>query len=277
MIFACQDAVTKLLVQDYAAAQILWVRYVMFAAFALVLARRKRPLAHVLRSTRPWLQITRSLFIVVEIGLFILAVRLLPLADAHALLATTPLIVTAVSAAFLGEAVGIRRWSAVLVGFAGVLVILRPGAGVFDIGSLWALLAAFLFAGYQAMTRVVSRSDDGETSLLYMAVVGVVAMTCVGPWFWVPPTPLAWLGLTAIAVTGTAGHLLLIRALECAPASVLQPFNYTQLVWATLVGFVVFGDFPDAWTIAGAAVVVASGLYTIYRERIRKGAAVSVR
>jgi drug/metabolite transporter (DMT)-like permease len=127
------------------------------------------------------------------------------------------------------------------------------------------------------MTRVVSRSDDGETSLLYMAVVGAVAMTCVGPWFWVPPTPLAWLGLTAIAVTGTAGHMLLIRALECAPASVLQPFNYTLLVWATLVGFVVFGDFPDAWTIAGAVVVVASGLYTIYRERMRKGAAVTAR
>jgi drug/metabolite transporter (DMT)-like permease len=124
------------------------------------------------------------------------------------------------------------------------------------------------------MTRVVSRYDDGETSLLYMAAVGAVAMTCIGPWFWVPPTPLAWAGLAAIAVTGTAGHLLLIKALENAPASVLQPFNYTLLVWATLVGLVVFGDFPDVWTIAGAMIVVASGLYTIYRERVRKEDAV---
>ncbi len=270
MIFACQDAVTKYLAQDYSAAQIIWVRYVLFALFALALARRKRPLRDVLRSKMPWLQLLRSLVIVVEIGIFVIALRHLPLADTHALMATFPLMVTALSAIFLGEAVGVRRWSAVVVGFLGVLIILRPGIGVFEEAALWALLSAFLFACYQVLTRVVGRHDDGETSLLYMAVVGAVVMSFIGPFYWTPPTAEGWIGLIVLTITGTIGHLFLIKALELAPASTLQPFNFTLLVWATVVGFLVFGEFPDGWTIAGAIVVASGGLYTIYRERIRK-------
>jgi len=266
MVFATQDAVTKYLAQSYSAPQIVWIRYLLFSVFALILATRQRPLRMVLSSRRPILQIVRSLIIVAEIAIFVVAVRVLPLADAHALLATTPLMVTALSALFLGEAVGIRRWAAVGMGFVGVLVILRPGLTVLQPGALLALGAAFLFAVYLVLTRVI-RTDDGETSLLYMALVGAAVMTLLGPAYWTWPTPAHWAWLVALSITSSLGHFLLIKALAAAPASTLQPFNYMLLVWATITGYVVFGHFPDAWTVTGAAIVVASGLYTILRER----------
>jgi len=270
MIFSMQDALTKHLAQEYAVPQILWVRYLLFAGFALVLSVRTRPLRQSLKSSRPILQIVRSLIIVVEIGLFALAVRVLPLADTHALVSSFPLMVTALSAFFLAEYVGVRRWSAVCVGFLGVMVILRPGLTVLQPAALIALSTAFLFAVYHVMTRVVSRDDDSETSLLYMAVVGAVVLTAIGPFYWTTPSPMAALMMLILAVSGTVGHFILIKALELAPASVLQPFNYMMLVWAMLVGYFVFGDFPDLWTIGGGAVIVASGLYIIYREQLRR-------
>lgn len=269
-IFACQDAVTKHLAQTYATPQIIWVRYLFFAVFAVILSSWHKPLKQAVRAKRPWLQVVRSLLIVLEIGTFVFAVRVLSLAETHALFASFPLMVTALSAVFLREQVGIRRWAAVLVGFAGVLIILRPGTGVFQIESLIAVAAAAMFAVYQLLTRVVSQDDGANTSLLYMAVVGAAVLTMIGPFFWLEPTPEAWRFLALLSVTGATGHLLLIKALECAPASTLQPFNYTLLVWATVMGYLVFGNLPDLWTVVGAAIVVASGLYTILRERIRK-------
>ncbi len=268
-IFACQDAVTKQLAQDYATPQILLVRFLFFAVFAIILSSWNQPLKTVVKAHRPWLQIVRSLLIVLEIGAFVLAVRVLSLAEIHALFASFPLIVTAMSAMFLGEKVGIRRWTAVLIGFVGVIVILRPGFGVFQIESLIALGTAFLFAAYNVLTRVVGREDSSNTSMLYMAVIGAAVMTLIGPFYWIEPTGAAWRLLALLSLTGAVGHLLLIKALECAPASTLQPFNFTLLVWATLVGFIVFGSVPDIFTIGGGAIVVASGLYTIYRERKR--------
>ncbi|VAW16287.1 hypothetical protein MNBD_ALPHA09-2300 [hydrothermal vent metagenome] len=269
-IFAAQDAVIKHLAASYSTPQILWVRYVMFAGFALVLALRKRPLRLVLKSARPGLQILRSLAILGDMALFVVAVRVLPLADTHSLVATFPLITTALAAVFLKEPVGIRRWLAILVCFAGVLVILRPGLAAIQPGALWALSAAVFFSIYQVMTRVVARFDDSETSLLYMAITGAVVTTVVGPFFWAPPDAAGWGWLVVLAVLGTVTHLLLIKALEHAPASVLQPFNYTLLPWATLIGFLAFGQFPDGWTVAGAIIIVASGLYSIYREHISR-------
>jgi drug/metabolite transporter (DMT)-like permease len=269
-LFACQDAVIKHLTTDYSTAQILWVRYVMFAGLALALATRKRPLRQVLRSARPGFQVIRSLLILGDMACFVVAVRYLPLADAHSLIATFPLITTGLAAFMLKEQVGIRRWLAILACFVGVLIILRPGLAAIQPGALWALAAAVFFALYQVMTRVVSRDDASETSLLYMAITGAVATTVIGPFFWTAPDAEGWAFLVVLSIVGTATHMLLIRALHYAPASVLQPFNYTLLPWATLVGLVVFGQFPDGWTILGAAIVVASGLYTIWREHIRK-------
>ena len=268
-IFACQDTVTKQLAQSYDAPQILWVRFLFFGVFAVILSSWNQPLKQVVKAHRPWLQIVRSLLIVLEISAFVLALRVLSLAETHALFASFPLMVTAMSALILREKVGIRRWAAVLVGFSGVLIILRPGFGVFQLESLIALSAALMFSIYHVLTRIVSRNDSSNTSMLYMAVIGAAIMTCIGPLYWIEPTPQAWRLLALLSLTGAVGHLLLIKALECAPASVLQPFNFTLLVWATLMGYIVFNNLPDMWTLIGGAVVVASGLYTIYRERKR--------
>lgn len=268
-IFACQDAVTKHLAQTYDIPQIIWVRFVFFAVFAMALSGWNKPLKQVVRAKRPVLQVVRSLIIVFEILAFVFAVRVLSLAEIHALFASFPLIVTALSAFFLKEDVGLRRWAAVLIGFVGVLIIIRPGLGVFQLEAFVALFTAFLFALYHVITRVVSADDSSDTSLLYMAVIGAAVTTAIGPFFWTEPTPEAWGFLALLSCTGAIGHLLLIKALENAPASTLQPFNYTLLVWATLMGYLAFGNLPDLWTIIGGGVVVASGLYTIYRERIR--------
>ena len=271
-IFATQDAITKTLAETYSAPQILWVRFVFYAVFALAFSMRKRPLKYCLKSNAPWLQIARSLLIVAEIAMFIVSIRYLSLAEMHALLATFPLMVTAIAALFLREPVGIRRWSAVFAGFIGVLIIIRPGIIELKPGVLLALVTALMFAGYNVMTRLVAKYDDGETSTVYMAVVGAVAMMVIGPFYWQPVPLMDWLWLICLSFTAAAGHFLLIKALEAAPASTLQPFNYTLLVFATVIGYIFFDNLPDVWTVMGASVVVGSGLYTIYREGIRKRA-----
>ena len=173
-IFSLQDAITKTLAVTYSVPQILWIRFVFYIFFALAISARKKPLRDSLKSEVPWLQIFRSLLIVAEIGMFIVTIRYLSLAEMHALLATFPLVVTAIAAVFLKEPVGIRRWGAVFVGFLGVLVILRPGLAAIQPAALLALVTALTFAAYNVMTRLVSRYDDGETSTVYMAVVGLV-------------------------------------------------------------------------------------------------------
>jgi len=266
VVFASQDGITKHLATQFAVPQILWIRYVFFLLLALWLTRAEGP-RRTFRSAVPGTQILRALLLVAEIGLFVLAVRHLPLAGTHAILATTPLIATALSVPLLGERVGPRRWAAVGVGFLGMLIILRPGIGVFQPAMLLPLAAAVLFALYQILTRRVSGLDPGGTTLAYTAAAGAVVFTVLGPFHWEAPDAAGWAFLLTLAVTGATGHLLLIKALSSAPAAVLQPFNYLLLVWATLIGWVFFDDLPDAATVIGAMVVVASGLYTLYREQ----------
>lgn len=266
LIFAAHDAVIKLLTVDYAAPQILWVRFVFFTVFALALARRKGPLKKSTKSARPLLQIGRSLMLLLDMVFFVVAVGLLPLADTHALMATFPLMVTALSALVLGERVGTRRWLAVGACFVGVLLILRPGVTVLQPGSLIALTAALCFAFYHVLTRIVGRYDSSEVSLVYVGVVGLIVTSFVAPFFWVWPTTEAWLMFVAIGIIGGSAHFLLIAALKIAPASVLQPFNYTLLLAATAIGYFLFGQLPDMWTTFGASVIVGSGLYVVQRE-----------
>ena len=269
LLFAGMDAVSKTLIVDYPIGQILWVRYAFFAAFATVLSLRSGgPLAG-FRTRRPVLNIVRAGLLLAEIACFVVAFRYLPLADTHAIAAVYPLLITALSALVLGEFVGPRRWAAVGVGFIGVMVILRPGFAVFDPTALIPLAGASLFAVYQILTKIVARTDGMVTILLYTGWVGFAATSLVGPLQWTPPDLQGWILLPVAGALGVVGHLLLIKALELAPASVLQPFNYTLLVWATTVGFLVFGDLPDGITVAGATIVVGSGLYTWWRERVR--------
>jgi drug/metabolite transporter (DMT)-like permease len=266
LLFACMDAGSKLLAEDYAIIQILWVRFVSLAVIAAWLARRRGG-SGALRTRHFWLQSLRSALLVIEIGLFILTITVLPLANAHAILAVTPLIVTALSVPLLGEHVGLRRWSAIAVAFAGVLIILRPGFGVVHPMALLALVCSLMFALYQILTRIVSRTDPPLTTLFYTALVGVGGLTLVVPFYWTTPDVAGWALFGLVAALGAGGHFLLIKALQLAPASVLQPFSYTILVWATLVGFLVFGNLPDRLTVVGALVIASSGIYAFARER----------
>lgn len=266
--FASMDAVSKVLGQTLPIPQILWVRYVIFSLLAIALLRHLG-LRKVAQSGQPLLQAARALLIVVENGLFVLAFTYLPLADVHAIAAVSPLIVVALSVPLLGEKVGLRRWLAVAAGFAGVLLIVRPGFQVIDWPIAIALGAAVLWGVYQLLVRLCSRTDSSETTWLWTALVGLVATTAVGPFYWRWPDAQGWSLLVAIALLGSAAHWALIRALGLAEASVLQPFSYGLLFFAALIGFLAFGDSPDAWTSTGALVIIASGLYAWHRERWR--------
>jgi drug/metabolite transporter (DMT)-like permease len=266
LLFACMDAGSKLLAQDYSIIQILWVRFVSLVVIAAWLAQRRGGKA-ALRTRHFWLQSARSLLLVVEIGLFIWTITVLPLANAHAILAITPLLVTALSVPLLGERVGMRRWSAIAVAFIGMLIILRPGQGAVHPMALVALLCATMFALYQILTRIVSRADPPLTTLFYTAVIGGIGLTLIGPFYWTAPDAAGWGLFALVAALGASGHYLLIKALQLAPASTLQPFSYTILIWATAIGFVVFGNLPDLATVAGACIIATSGIYTFARER----------
>ena len=266
LCFAGMDAISKWLVADYAVTQMMWIRSALFFLFAWFVVRR-RGLRVALSSRRPWLQAVRSLVAVVEGAAFVLAFRYLPLADTHAIAATSPLMVIALGVLFLGERAAMARWLAVAAGFAGVLLIVRPGFRDLDWPVLLPLGGALLWAGYQVLTRLASRHDTPDTSLVWAALMAVAATTFVGPLYWQWPTAWAWALMIVISLIGAVAHYALIKALDYAEAGAVQPYAYTLLVWVTILGAVIFGDVPDGWTILGAAIVVASGLYTWHHDR----------
>jgi len=264
--FAGMDAISKWLVADYPIGQMMWIRYAVFCIFAWLVVRR-RGLSKALRSERPALQATRALIALVESMIFVAAFSYLPLADTHAVAATSPLIVIALGVLFLGERAGLARWLAVAAGFVGVLLIVRPGFRSLEWPLLLPLVGAIMWAGYQILTRLASLSDSPGTSLLWSAVIALIATSFVGPVYWQWPSTLAWTLMIVISLMGAIAHYTLIKALDYAEAGAVQPFAYTLLVWVTILGFVLFGDVPDVWTILGAAIVVLSGLYTWHHDR----------
>jgi drug/metabolite transporter (DMT)-like permease len=267
LTFATQDAITKTLAQDLAVAQIVMVRYWMFAVFATVLiANRPIGLRQAARARRPWLQILRSVIFVVEVGVFAWVVARMPLSTAQAIFAACPLIVTALSPVMLGERVGPRRWLAVTAGFIGVLIILRPTDGFLDPVGIVAVIGAGMFAIYTILTRLLSQEDRFETSYGYVAWIGCLVATLVGPFLWQNPSSDQWLGLVVLGCTGILGHMMLMKAYELTQASVLQPFTYTQLLWGIFIGMIVFGEIPDLLMLTGAATIVGAGLVAM-RER----------
>jgi drug/metabolite transporter (DMT)-like permease len=272
--FAVMDGLTKIASQTIPIPQILWVRNIVFAALVLsMMAAQGQPLRQLAASRRPWLQFARAALLIIESGVFMLAFKLMPIGDVHAVNAVAPLMVVALSVPLLGEHVGWRRWSAVLAGFVGVLMIIRPGFGQIEPTVLIVLLGAAMWAAYQIMVRLCARVDRAETTSLWTAVVGLMLTSLVGPAVWVWPDANGWMLLGAIALLGSLAHIAFIRALGMTEPSRLQPYNYTLFVWAVVVGYAFFGDMPDAWTLAGAAVIIASGIYAWHRERVRSGAA----
>lgn len=263
LIFAAQDGVTKVLVKDLPIAQLVMVRYWVFLAFAVGYSVYQGSLRTACRSHHPYQQVIRALIGVGESALFGLGLRYLGLAEMHALYAVFPLMTLALAGAFLGEFIGVRRWIAAAIGFTGTLVILRPGSGVFELAALIPLLSALGFAIFSVLTRRISRQDSFATNMLHMGFFGAVAITMLGLPGWVSPSPAQWGLIAVLSMTGVVAQLLLLQALKVATAATLQPFNYSLLVFATLTGLLVFGELPDTWTVVGACLVIAGGMYAI--------------
>jgi drug/metabolite transporter (DMT)-like permease len=201
---------------------------------------------------------------------FISGLRFLPIAEASATGFVSPLFVTALSIIFLGESVGLRRWIATAIGLIGVLIILRPGSSAFHPAAIFPLVSALAWALTLIMTRMLSGRERAITTMTYSSISGVVIVSALVPLVWVAPTWHDVLFGVLIGVASTAGQWIVVLAFRYADASVLAPFSYTQLLWVSILGFLIFGEVPDVWTVTGAAFIVASGLYTAHRERVRR-------
>ena len=269
--FACLDAMAKYLGGHMDSLQVVAMRYVSAFFLALLFSNPfTRP--GLLKTTRPMLQLVRGLLMLLTTIFNFLAFRYLQLDESLAILFSTPFLVAIMAGPLLGEWVGWRRWTAIGVGFIGVLVVIRPGFGGMQWAALLSVASAIFYAGYAIATRMVMRHDHGETTLFYANVVGVAVMVPILPLVWTaPPSLFDLMLLLAVGAFGSVGHYLLIMAHHRAPASVLSPFMYTQLLWATTFGYLVFNNIPNRWTLIGAAIVVASGLYLLYREQKVRG------
>ncbi|HEX2553348.1 MAG TPA: DMT family transporter [Microvirga sp.] len=267
LFFSGADVIAKALTATLPPAEVAWLRYLTFALIVV-------PLLFVrggpgLSARRPSLQILRGLGMVGSALFFTAGLRYLPVADSTAIYFVSPILITALSIPFLGETVGWRRWAAALVGLLGVLVVIRPGTSAFEMASLFPLAGATCWAAASIVTRKTSGTDRPITTMGYSALVGLAATTAMLAFDFVVPTgPQIALGL-AFGALSTLGHWLVVLAYRHASASLIAPYGYAQLIWAGVLGFLVFGTLPDAVTIAGAAIIAASGLYTACRERAR--------
>jgi drug/metabolite transporter (DMT)-like permease len=274
LVFAAQDGLSRHLAGEYNVLMIVMIRYWFFAAFVIAVAVRKSgSLRAAAQTSQPFLQAGRGLLLAAEICVMVLAFVLIGLVESHAMFACYPLLIAALSGPVLGERVGWRRWAAIGIGFVGVLIILQPGFGVFSPYSLVALLSATMFALYGLLTRFAARKDSVATSFFWTGTVGAVLMTVIGIWFWEPMTGPDWIMMAILCMTGAGGHWLLIKTYEVAEASAVQPFAYLQLVFASLVGITVFNEVLEPNVAIGSAIVVAAGLFTLFRERRVKTAA----
>ncbi|MEP3636683.1 MAG: DMT family transporter [Paracoccaceae bacterium] len=271
VVFALQDGISRHLAGEYNVLMIVMVRYWFFAAFVISIASRKAGgLLETARTEQPFLQTFRGVLLAAEICVMVSAFTVLGLVESHAVFAAYPLLVAALSGPVLGEHVGWRRWLAIGVGFIGVLIILRPGFGVFDPAAVIPVIAAAMFALYGLLTRYAARKDSTATSFFWTGTTGAIAITCVGVWFWEPMTGSDWVWMGTLCVTGATGHWLLIRCYEVAEASAVQPFAYFQMVFAAMVGIAAFGEMLEWNVMLGAFVIVAAGLFTLWRERLQR-------
>ena len=263
-IFAFQDTLSKHLAQTYNVFLVAMIRYWFMAALAVALASRvPGGVRAAARTTRLPAQLLRGLLLALQICLLVAAFVSFGLIETHAVFAATPLLIAALAAPTLGERVGWRRWVAIGIGFAGVLVILRPGVGVFSPYALIALVACVNFAIYSLLTRSVAADDEPATSFLWTGIVGLVVLTPIGLWRWQSMNGADWAVMALLCVVSGFGHLLLIRVYALAEASAVQPFSYLQLVFATVLAVAFLGETLSAPVALGAALVVGAGVFTI--------------
>ena len=266
-LFAVLDTTAKYLNTQMDTLEVAWARYTSAFVLTLVVSN---PLTHtsLLRTRSPKLQLTRSVLLAGSTVLNFLALRWLQLDEVLSIIFTFPFVVAIASGPLLGEWIGWRRWSAICFGFAGVLLIVRPGFGGMHPAALLSLAATICYGFYAVITRIVSRVDSNQTSLFYANCIGTLVLLPVIPFVWKPPADwVIALMMMATGVLGSLGHFFLIAGHRLAPASVLSPFVYTQLIWVVILGYLVFDHVPNGWTIAGGSMVVASGLYLLHRER----------
>src|SRR5438270_7866183 len=262
------DVTAKYLSATLPSIEIAWIRFLVFALIMSPAMVPGSPL-FALQSRRPGLQLMRGAALLGSSLFFISGLRFLPIAEASATGFVAPLFVTALSIFFLGESVGLRRWIATAVGLIGVLIILRPGSGAFHPAAVFPLVSALAWACTLIMTRMMSGRDRAITTMTYSSIAGVCVLSALVPFVWVTPSWHDILFGIFIGVASTAGQWIVVLAFRYADASVLAPFSYSQLLWVSILGFVIFGEIPDIWTVVGAVFIVASGLYTAHRERVR--------
>src|SRR5215469_8405807 len=266
LLFSIGDGFTKSLAMEYDPFEVSALRYFCTSLLLLPFALRRGPGAF--RTAVPMLQIGRGLAMLGSSIFFISGLTSLPLADATTIGFASPLMVTALSIPLLGEKVGARRWSAVFVGFVGVIIVVRPGSSTFNPAAIYPLLSAVAWAFGLIATRKMRNADPVLTTMLYSTLVGGTLAAISLPFVWRPPSLEAWALLFGAASVFGLGQYFTVRAFALAPASLLSPFAYSQILWSTLIGYFAFATIPDAMTWLGAAIIVASGLYTLHRERI---------
>ena len=268
--FSLLDGSAKYLgAAGFHAIAVIWFRYAGHVVFAS-LALRGVNARSVWRSARPRLQLLRGFFLFASTAFNFVAIRYLQLAEAGAINAAIPLLVAAFAVPLLGERIGLRRWSAIVVGCLGVLVVMRPTPELFQPAALLSVGSATSAAIYVLLTRILAQTDGHQTSNAYAAVVGAALTTPLVPFFWTTPEGIEWLPVLAIGPLGAVGHYMLTAAHQHAPAPVLAPFWYTQMLWAIVVGYLLFADVPDVLTLVGAGIVLGSGLYVWWRERVKR-------
>jgi len=269
LFLGISDVTAKYLSATLPSIEIAWIRFLVFTLI-MTPAMLPRSPVYALRTERVGLQLLRGAALLMSSLLFITGLRYLPIAEASATGFVSPLFVTALSILFLGESVGLRRWLATVVGLAGVLIILRPGTSAFHPAAFFPLVSALAWAGTLIMTRMMSGREHASTIMTYSSIAGLGILSALVPFVWVVPTWHDILFGILIGVSSTAGQWIVVLAFRYADASVLAPFSYTQLVWVGILGFVVFGEIPDVFTVTGAIFIVASGLYIAHRERVRR-------
>jgi drug/metabolite transporter (DMT)-like permease len=269
LCFSCLDATAKWVNHSVDPLVTVWARYVSAAGLTFIVINPwTKPGAAVTR--RLPLQLVRSVLLFVSTICNFVALQYLQLVEALSIVFSTPLIVALIAGPILGERIGRQRLCAVGIGFIGVLVIARPGLGTMHPAALLSLVGAVSYAFYGITTRMLASTDSSATTIFYSSLAGIVLMTPLLPWIWTTPSsPLIWALLMMTGVFAAVGHWLLILAHARAPAAILSPFIYSQIVWMLALGYILFGDWPDPWTFVGAGIVIASGLYLLYREQVK--------
>ena len=261
--FSILDTLQKTVVTYHSIFQILLIKYFFVLFLSLFESYRKKNSGFY--KTRNFkLQIIRSILSICEAGCFVLSFKYLSLADTHSIAALAPAMVVALSAIILREKVNLKIWLAIFVGFVGVLIIMRPGMTIFDPKSLIPLAAAFFLSFYQIVTKKVSQNDSTETSLFFTSIIAIFVMSFLAPFYWSPILTLSFLLFIGVGIFFSLGIYFQIIALSYTKASIIQPFHYTLILWAILLGYLFYNDLPDTFTLIGATIIVLSGIYVMY-------------